>query len=133
MMMMAPLSQQSMGFTSALSRVQDSGHHVGICTGTGAWNNLSGSPDAMLASQVAAHRAMAGMGAPGAGVSIVAHFSSDPALAHSVFAWPGIVAAAGLAWNPDFDLVSVVAAASLHLLYVQQTTVLLLPNVRRSI
>ena len=72
---------------------------MGICTGSGAWNNIAGSPEAMLDSQLAGHKALSQLCAPGAGVSIVAHWSSDPALAHSVFAWPGIAAAAGLSWN----------------------------------
>ena len=89
----------------SLGQLLDSGLSVGVCTGTGAWNNLAGSPDSMMASQLAATRAMSKLGAPCSGVSVTAHFSSDPALAHSLFAWPGLVAAAGLSWNSSFDLV----------------------------
>ena len=31
---------------------------------------------------------------------MVAHWTSNPAFTHSIFSWPGIVASAGMAWNP---------------------------------
>lgn len=101
---------QSGGFTAALSRFQRAGHHVGVCTGTAAWDNLSGSPDLMLAAQSAAHSALGHLAGPGgaaSGVSLVAHWSADPALAHTIFAWPGFLASAGLSWNSSTPLVSI--------------------------
>ena len=34
-------------------------------------------------------------------ISVVAHWTSNPAFTHSIFSWPGIVASAGMAWNPS--------------------------------
>ena len=31
---------------------------------------------------------------------MVAHWTSNPAFTHSIFSWPGVVASAGMAWNP---------------------------------
>ncbi len=90
--------QKASGFTEALAQLEElNASTVGICAGTGAWNNVSGSPASMLSNVHSAHHALAKSDGC---VSVVAHWNSDPAFAHSIFAWPGFVASAGLAWNP---------------------------------
>ena len=84
------------GFTRPLMSYQNAGANIGICTGTGAWSNLAGAPNLMLENVSSGHASLAKLRG---GVSLVAHWSSDPAFTHSVFAWPGFLAAAGLAWN----------------------------------
>eukprot|EP00095_Tigriopus_kingsejongensis_P012477 maker-scaffold323_size206388-snap-gene-1.15 protein:Tk12477 transcript:maker-scaffold323_size206388-snap-gene-1.15-mRNA-1 annotation:"Tankyrase-1" len=90
--------QKGTNFSVALNKFHDIGANIGICTGTGAWSNLSGSPENMLINAMNAHSALTKVNGR---VSVMAHWCSDPALTHSVFAWPGFLTSAGLAWNPD--------------------------------
>jgi len=91
--------QHSQAFREQLTKYSDHGLSLGVCTGTSAWNSLAGSPEAAMAANAAAHRALDETCGRSHGVSIVAHWCSDPALTHTVFSWPGIVYSAGLAWN----------------------------------
>lgn len=88
--------QKNNNFSVALNQFHDIGANLGICTGTGAWSNLSGCPESMLMNVTNGHNALAKVNGR---VSIMAHWCSDPALTHSVFAWPGFLTAAGLSWN----------------------------------
>ncbi|TRY72713.1 hypothetical protein TCAL_01136 [Tigriopus californicus] len=96
--------QKNNNFSVALNQFHDIGAGLGICTGTGAWSNLSGCPENMLMNVTNGHNALAKVNGR---VSIMAHWCSDPALTHSVFAWPGFLAAAGLSWNSatPFDFI----------------------------
>ncbi|KAK2181799.1 hypothetical protein NP493_375g01012 [Ridgeia piscesae] len=72
-----------------------------VVPGTAAWNSLAGCPEAAIsniwnaAKQASAH---GGLGL------IISHWSGNSQVTHHPFIWPGLMTAAGLAWNPDIPL-----------------------------
>ncbi|XP_043220663.1 uncharacterized protein LOC122381028 isoform X4 [Amphibalanus amphitrite] len=75
--------------------------------GTAAWGSLAGCPEAAVLNAANAARAAAEL--MGAGL-VMADWRAEGELGQSVFSLPGLVAAAGLAWNPDTPVEFVLGA-----------------------
>ncbi|XP_059160315.1 uncharacterized protein LOC131943943 [Physella acuta] len=65
-----------------------------VCPGTAAWNSLAGCPEAAVGNITSAARRNAG-----ALGLVICDWTGKGHLNHQPFSWPGILAAAGLAWN----------------------------------
>lgn len=89
--------QKSSRFTEALIPYRNAGLSIGICSGSGAWSNLTGSPEAMVMNVLSANYSAHKLHAT---ALVNVNWASDPALNHFVFSWPGFLLSAGLAWNP---------------------------------
>ncbi|BFZ12007.1 hypothetical protein BsWGS_15047 [Bradybaena similaris] len=72
----------------------DLGINYFVCPGTAAWNSLAGCPEAAVSNIVSA-----ATNAEGALGLVICDWTGKGHLNHQPFSWPGILAAAGLAWN----------------------------------
>ncbi|RUS72323.1 hypothetical protein EGW08_019915 [Elysia chlorotica] len=71
-----------------------------VCPGTAAWNSLAGCPEAAISNIFSAATTSEGV----LGL-VVCDWTGKGHLNHQPFSWPGIMAAAGLGWNNNTDMV----------------------------
>lgn len=72
-----------------------------VVPGTAAWNSLAGCPEAAISNIWNAVKHATAHGGLG---MIASHWSGNSQVTHHPFIWPGLLTAAGLAWNPDVTL-----------------------------
>lgn len=79
-------------------------HGFIVCPGTAAWNSLAGCPEAAvynIYNSVKCASSQSGLGL------LVCNWTGRGYLTHLPFSWPGLLIAAGLAWNGDVHWVSI--------------------------
>lgn len=90
--------QANYDFMSHCKSLADSGHGFIVCPGTAAWNSLAGCPEAAvynIYNSVKCASSQSGLGL------LVCNWTGRGYLTHLPFSWPGLLIAAGLAWNGD--------------------------------